>query len=300
MHPSRTPWHAYLALAASMSLVGSYVALSKPLLAVFSVFILAWLRFAIGALAMAHWLRPSPNDATLTAPQRWKLFAQSLFGNFLFSICMLYGMRHTSASNAGVIMASLPAVVAVFSAWLLRERLQAHALLAIALAVGGIALYAAGNPAPNSGQWQGNLLIFAAVCCEAMYVVIGKSLSAHVKPKRVAALINLWGLVLMTPLAAWAWPAQSLSHIDAAVIALLVFYGLAASVWTVWLWMIGLQHVHAHQAGVFTVMLPVSAAAIGVSVLGEHMTSLQMLAFALALAGVYVVTRSGRHFAKQA
>ena len=38
---------------------------------------------------------------------------------------------------------------------------------------------------------------------------------------------------------------------------------------TVWLWMTGLKHVPASSAGVFTVLLPVSAAAVGVFFLGE-------------------------------
>ncbi|MEO6293646.1 MAG: EamA/RhaT family transporter, partial [Burkholderiaceae bacterium] len=37
-----------------MSLVGSYVALSKPLSMALPVFLLAWLRFGIGGLAMTR------------------------------------------------------------------------------------------------------------------------------------------------------------------------------------------------------------------------------------------------------
>ena len=48
---------AYACLALSMSLVGSYVALSKPLVAALPVFLLAWLRFGIGGAAMLHWLK---------------------------------------------------------------------------------------------------------------------------------------------------------------------------------------------------------------------------------------------------
>lgn len=48
---------AYTCLALSMSLVGSYVALSKPLVAALPVFLLAWLRFGIGGTAMLHWLK---------------------------------------------------------------------------------------------------------------------------------------------------------------------------------------------------------------------------------------------------
>jgi drug/metabolite transporter (DMT)-like permease len=65
-------------------------------------------------------------------------------------------------------------------------------------------------------------------------------------------------------------------------------------VWTVWLWMTGLKVVPAAQGGVFTVMLPVSAALVGVFVLGEPLGGLQLLAFVLGLAGVLLATLPGR------
>jgi drug/metabolite transporter (DMT)-like permease len=71
---------------------------------------------------------------------------------------------------------------------------------------------------------------------------------------------------------------------------LLIFYAFAASVWSVWLWMTGLRHVPAAQAGVFTVMLPVSAVLVGVAVLGESISALQSIAFAWALLGVLLAT----------
>ena len=48
--------------------------------------------------------------------------------------------------------------------------------------------------------------------------------------------------------------------------------------------------VPASQAGVFTAMLPVSAAAVGVLVLGEELGLMQVLAFSAALAGVLLAT----------
>jgi drug/metabolite transporter (DMT)-like permease len=60
--------------------------------------------------------------------------------------------------------------------------------------------------------------------------------------------------------------------------------------WTVWLWMTGLRGVPASRAGVFTVMLPVTAAAVGVLVLGETLSALQWLAFVLALSGLILAT----------
>ncbi|WP_334133990.1 DMT family transporter [Tepidimonas sp.] len=308
--PARPPWHAYLALAGSMALVGSYVALSKPLVAAMPVFLLAWLRYLIGAAAMAHWVRRPPHEPAADHRTHALLFLQGFLGNFLFSLCMLYGVSLTTASAAGVIMAAIPAVVAVQSALFLRERLDGRSLAAIALAASGIGLFSfdktgADGAATPAGSWLGvpltlwgNVLVLAAVCCEAAYVVIGKRLSAQMGARRIAALINLWGLALMTPLGLWAAQDYDWGHMSATLWGLLIFYGLAASVWTVWLWMTGLRHVPAARAGVFTVMLPVSATAIGVLFMGERLSPAQWAAFALALAGVVLATLPPQGFTR--
>lgn len=84
------PVAAYASLALSMALVGSYVALSKILVLVFPVMLLAWLRFGIAAVAMAGWVRRRPDERPLSPADRRLLFWESFFGNFLFSVCMLF------------------------------------------------------------------------------------------------------------------------------------------------------------------------------------------------------------------
>ena len=134
------------------------------------------------------------------------------------------------------------------------------------------------------------MLLVGAVFCEASYVVIGKRLTANVSPRRISALINAWGFALMTPLGlcvAWQFDFHGISTSNWL---LLVFYALAASVWTVWLWMTGLKVIPASAAGVYTVFLPISAALVGVFVLGENLNAMQVFGFALALLGVVLAT----------
>ncbi len=290
---------AYGCLALSMSLVGSYVALSKPLVAAIPVMLLAWMRFGIGALAMVRWLPRPPGEAPMTPRTRGLLFLESFLGNFLFSVCMLYGVSLTSAVSAGVIMAAIPAVVALMSRAFLGERITGRTQAAIACAALGIALLASARgeaTAAGSGDraWLGNLLVFGAVLCEAAYAVIGKSLTGALGPRRITALINLWGLALVTPFGLWQALSFDFGGVPAQAWVLLVFYGLAASVWTVWLWMTGLRQVPAAQAGVFTVMLPVSAALVGVLALGETLGVAQAIALAVSLAGVLLATAPAR------
>jgi drug/metabolite transporter (DMT)-like permease len=146
----------------------------------------------------------------------------------------------------------------------------------------------------SSGSLIGNLLLVGAVCCEASYVVIGKRLTGNVGAKRIASLVNLWGLALVTPLGVWQALRFDFASVSPGLWALLLFYSLAASMVTVWLWMTGLKHVPASSAGVFTVLLPVSAAAIGVVFLGERFDVAQAAAFALAVLGVLLATWPAR------
>ena len=235
-HSHPPPW-AYLSLAASMALVGSYVGLSKLLVAVFPVLLLAWLRFGIAAVAMAHWVRRVPGEARLSPHDRRLLFWESFLGNFLFSICMLYGVMLTSALAAGVTMAAIPAAVAVLSRVFLGEHIRPRVLAAIACAAAGIAL-----------------------------------------------------LALVTPFGLWQAWSFDFSSVSAGLWLLLGFYAIAASMVTVWLWMQGLRHVPSSRAGVFTVLLPVSAALVAIVVLGESFGAAHVAAFALAVAGLLLAT----------
>ena len=307
----RPPLLAYACLAASMLLVGSYVGASRLLVATLPIFLLAWLRFGIAALAMLHWVRRAPGEAALSAHDRKLLFWESFLGNFLFSISMLSGVALTSALSAGVVMAAIPATVALLSRWWLGERISRRTALAIACAALGIGVLAlsrvpAGSAAAGpqaawaSGwpvEWQalaGHALLLVAVFCEAAYVVIGKRLTGNVSPRRISALINLWGLALVTPLGLWQALQFDFTSVSAPLWGLLVVYALAASVATVWLWMKGLAQVPAAQAGVFTVLLPLAAAAVGVLFLGEAVGTGHAMALAMALLGLLLATWPAR------
>jgi drug/metabolite transporter (DMT)-like permease len=291
MHLNRPA--AYGFLFAGMAVVGSYVALSKPLAAAIPIFLLATLRFAIAAVVMLPWTF-TRKDEVPPSPHAWRqLFLQSFFGNFLFSICMLYGVALTSASAAGIILSTLPAVVAVFSAIFLRERLTRRALLAVLLAVAGIAVLQLTRAGAEAGDGErvllGNLLIFCSVCCEATYVILGKRLTASLSAMRISALINLFGLLLILPLGVWQMQRFDFGTLHLGSWVLLVYYAIAASTLSTWLWLSGLKHVPANHAGVFTVALPLASTAIAVGWLDETLTTGHLIAFACAVGGIVLI-----------
>jgi drug/metabolite transporter (DMT)-like permease len=284
-----------------MALVGVYVGLSKALVAAVPVLVLAGLRFGIAGVAMLPWLRRAPGEPRLAPTDHATLFGLGFVGQVLFTLCMLEGVKRTGALAAGVAMAALPAAVALASRVFLAERLEPRVVIAALCAAAGIAGLALARAAPEAaapapagagGDVLGWALLLGAVACEAGYVVMSKRMAARVAPRRVGALMNAWALVLTAPLA--IWQAHAIGFEPGALAPLtwagLVFYALAASVVSVWLWVRGLQQVPASRAGVFSVLLPVAAAAVGVLALGEPFGPLHALAFGLALAGVLLAT----------
>lgn len=290
------PWTAYACLIAGMAVVGAYVGFSKAIVATVPVFVLAMIRFGIAALALLPWTFPR-GGWVVARSQIGTLLALSFFGNFLFSICMLSGVARTSATAAGLIMSMLPAAVAVFSLVVLSERINGRTLVAIALAIVGVSALTFvragdhGSVAGPSGS-IGNLLMVGAVCCEATYVVLGKRLTtANVGAMQVTAWINLVGFAFMLPLGLWQATSFYFGLVTPALWLLIGLYAIGASVVSVWLWLTGLKHVPASQAGVFTTALPVVSALVGVLFLGESLTLVHLVAFVCAVAGILLITR---------
>src|SRR5690606_35180514 len=133
------------------------------------------------------------------------------------------------------------------------------------------------------------LLVLGCVFCEAVYVILGKRLTASLSAKRISALLNLWGLVLMTPLGLWQAARFDFGAVTTGTWALLVFYALAASMFSTWLWLTGLRHVPASHSGVFTIAMPLAASVVAAAFLGESLGLAHAFALACAAGGILLI-----------
>ncbi|KVC42817.1 multidrug DMT transporter permease [Burkholderia diffusa] len=285
-----------LFLILSMLFVGSNVGIGKSIVVFVPVAILATLRFVIAIAVL--WPLFSPVKMRAVRRAEWlNLFLQAFFGTFMFTLLMLNGVQRTSAVAAGVITSTIPAIVALFAWLILREKPNGRALASIALAIagvvtinlangsaGGAAAHGAGGT--SAGSLTGNLLILGAVCCESIYVILSRRLTQTLAPIDICAYTHLFGLCLMLPLGATALWHFDYASVPAGTWALVVWYGLSASIFSFWLWMKGIRHVPGSLAGVFSAVLPVAAAAYGIAFLGERPTLAHGIALACVVTGI--------------
>ncbi|WP_323123432.1 DMT family transporter [Burkholderia alba] len=279
-----------LFLIVSMLLVGSNVGIGKSIVVFVPVAILATLRFIIAIAVLWPLFRPVKMRAVKRG--EWlNLFLQAFFGTFMFTLLMLNGVQHTSAVAAGVITSTIPAVVALFAWLFLRERPNGRALVSIALAIVGVVTInlangSAGDAGNSAGSLTGNLLMLGAVCCESIYVILSRRLTQTLAPIDICAYTHLFGLMLMLPLGAGALWRFDYAGVPPGVWALVVWYGLSASIFSFWLWMKGIRHVPGSLAGVFSAVLPIAAAVYGIVFLGERPTLAHGFALACVVAGI--------------
>ncbi len=279
---------SYVYLALAMMLVGANIGFGKAIIAVMPVVVFGLLRFVIAVIVMApQFFKAAPR---LERHEWLTLFGQAFFGTFLFTLCMLYGVQHTTATAAGVITSTLPAAVAILSRLILKERLQPRTLASILLAIAGIAVLNLSKSDGGNTSVIGNLFVMAAVLCEATYVVLSKRLTQTLSPMRITAYSHLFGLLLMLPFGLTAALSYDFGQVTAGMWMLIFWYALAASVIAFWLWLTGTKHVQANVAGIFTALMPLAAAFIGVVFLHESLSWGHFAALALVLTGIAVAS----------
>ncbi|SAK65530.1 multidrug DMT transporter permease [Caballeronia fortuita] len=280
-----------------MLLVGSNVGIGKSIVAHVPVPLLALLRFVIALAVLWPLLRWSKMKRV--ARGEWiNLFLQAFFGTFGFTLLMLNGVARTSAVAAGVITSTIPAVVAIFAWLFLKEKPGARALASIGLAIAGVLVInvaqtgSAGDTGASS--LPGNLMVLGAVCCESLYVILSRRLTQTLPAIDICAYTHAIGLLLMLPLGAGSLAGFEWTGVAWSTWALVLWYGLSASIFSFWLWMKGIRHVDGSLAGVFCAVLPVAAALYGIAFLDERPTLAHGIALACVVTGIALASLKAR------
>ncbi|KNE75272.1 Permease of the drug/metabolite transporter (DMT) superfamily [Candidatus Burkholderia crenata] len=281
-----------LYLIAAMLLVGSNVGVGKSVVAFIPVSLFALLRFVIAMAVLWPLLRPA--KIRMVKRGEWvNLFQQAFFGTFMFTLLMLNGVQRTSAVAAGVITSTIPAVVALFSWFFLKERPNGLALISIVLAIAGVVVINVAQGVAGASQdtsLLGNLMVLGAVCCESYYVILSRRLTQTLPAIDICAYTHFFGLLLMLPLGFSALVSFDYSGVSLSVWSLILWYGFSANIFSFWLWMKGIRHVDGSLAGVFCGLLPIAAELYGMVFLDERPTIAHGIALACVVAGIVLAS----------
>ncbi|MEM9026821.1 MAG: DMT family transporter [Pseudomonadota bacterium] len=289
---------AILFLIAAMSFTGANVPFGKIVVESVSVYHVLLFRFTVAACALLC-VTGRPGIRRLVGLQRrdWlDIAVLAGVGSVLFTVFLLEGTRRTSAVDAGIITATLPAAVAILSVVVLRHVLSRAAMICVALAAVGLIVMQAGSADVGAASLTGNGLVAMAVLCEATFVLVSRRVSARLRPTDLSLAVSVLSAAMALP---FALPGLSLSvavETPLWVWLLATWYALSASVFCTVLWYAGVGRVPPWQAGLATAALPVTAMVVSVMVLNESLSAFQIVGAVLVIgaicAGALIPARS--------
>jgi drug/metabolite transporter (DMT)-like permease len=207
-----------------------------------------------------------------------------------------WGIAHSTASNAALLITVEPAALIVLSPLLLGERLSGREALGAALALAGAALVVVnGIPGLTHAlvpHWRGDLVLILSGVAYAAYSLLARPVLLRHPALVVTAYSVVWGAAAMLPLAvldagpAPRWTASALMG------TLYLAVVMTALGYVVWNWC--LERVEASRAAIFLNIQPLGGALLGVWWLGERLTPFTVAGGLLILLGLHLTVKAHR------
>jgi drug/metabolite transporter (DMT)-like permease len=211
----------------------------------------------------------------------------------LYFVFEARALELTTASQAGMITALLPLLVAVGARFVLKETLTAGMLAGFMMAIAGaVWLSVAGEASADAPRpLLGNFLEFVAMVCATGYIISLKRLTRRYTPFFLTAIQAFVGAVFFLP-ALWfpstSWPTQIAWGPTLAII----YLGAVITLGAYGLYNFGVSRIPASQASVFANLIPVFTVLLGWLILDERFTRSQSIASILVFFGIYVSQRN--------
>lgn len=220
----------------------------------------------------------------------WKLLVPMV----LFQPCLYFffesnAMVYTTSSQAGVVAAVVPILVAL-GAWLfLKEKIGLKTIAGMVLSIGGVIVLTLSQS--SNGQALnpilGNSLEFLAMVFGAANMVIVKKMSSRYNPFTLTAMQTLSGFLFFSP------AISSLLKTNREIwtpqlIAILAYMGVFVSLGAFALYNWGMSHLPASKASIFINLVPVMAILFGWVLIGEGLNPIQTGAASVVILGVFL------------
>lgn len=280
----------HLALAAVQLSFGGFHVVAKVLLEDLSPLALAGLRvgFATPILLLLAWRSdrclPTRSDLPMLA-------LLGLLGVFLNQLLFIVGLQFTTATNAAILMPSIPVFAVALGALLGIERIGWRRLLGIALAVlGALVVLGPGRLATSSTLFLGNLLILLNCLSYAAFLVLQRPLLERLPWRTTIAWAFLFGGGGVLAVASFDLARLEPAAIDPStwagltyIVALPTVFSYAVATWAV-------KRSSPSLAATYTTAQPLFAAALASAFLGETLGWREGLGFLLIAGGLLRVS----------
>ena len=207
----------------------------------------------------------------------------------LYFVFEIKALQLTTASQAGVITATMPLMTAVAAGVLLGEIITKKLIFGSLLAMIGVIWLSieasADTKAPD--PLLGNFLELLAMVCGAGYAIAMKYLTQKFTPLFLTAIQAFAGAIFYLPLALWEWQGV-VPDFEINGFLAIAYLGIVVTMGGYGLFNYSLTKLPASKASAFINLIPVFAIFLAFIVLDERLSFIQLVASGLIFAGVFI------------
>ncbi len=228
-----------------------------------------------------------------------------VLGQVVAQLFITWGLRFSLASNAALLMLTLPIATTVMAYFLLGETMSRIRWISFALAIAGVVECSGVDwkalDFTGRGYLLGNGLIFISVCGSAFYNVYSKKLLERYTPLQVLLYSYYFVIAFLIPITFYAEPGafHQITSYTAKTwlgIALLAVFQYCLSMV---IFLSVLTRLDATQASLSNYMIPFFGLVIAALVLHERLTVFMILGGILVLLSTLLITVYEEHQKKQ-
>ena len=226
---------------------------------------------------------------------KWVLLSMSITGIAGYNTILYFSLQYTTSINASMVNSAAPLVIAIFSVFLLKEKLTIYQMAGIFLSFVGVAFIITKGSMELLLDFsfnKGDLFIIVAVVFWGIYSILNKKYS-HVLPALPALYItSLIGVLILIPIsiAEMIQPNESVL-ITPKSIFIILYVGILASIIAFLAWNIGVSILGPSRSGVYINLLPVFAVIFATVFTDEHLYWYQIAGGMIVILGVMISSK---------
>ena len=218
----------------------------------------------------------------------WLSFLAVPMNQFLY----LYGIKFTLASNGALLYATTPALILIFSYFMLSETMTKKKILGVIVAFIGVAMVMFERGIDfDSDYFFGNVMIFLAVIAWALFAIQGKKLVVKYGAFHITVLSMIGGATMFLPvgLVEFAW--HGLPTLTAGNWMSILYLSLGTSILSYLLWFYALGKLDTTKVAVFANAQPIFTTIMAVIFLNQPITTTFVIGGVITIAGVLLTQR---------
>lgn len=283
----------YLAGIVTALIFGFSFLFTKEALNEIGPFHLLGLRFGVAAIILSILKITKVITVEYKGKQIHKLVAIGLVQPVAYFIFEVFGIQLTNSSEAGMMIALIPAVVTILAIIFIKEFPSKIQVLFVVLSVTGVIFIVIMKNREIGSNMIGIIVLLIAVLCGSVFTILSRKYSTEFLPIEITFVMMWIGAIIFNTIAVTQHIIKgnisnyfvNLSNIK--VVSAVFYLGILSSVIAFFLINYSLSKIEASRSAVFTNLSSVTSIVAGVIIRHETFYWYQIVGAIMILAGVW-------------